>query len=578
MHSPELALENSSNIDLPEFIPEDGPFNHTQRTFLNGLLAGLSASKQKSPVETAPNTPLTILFASQTGTAEALSKKLKKYAAGKGFAATVAELDSTSPDQIAGLQHLLIIAATSGEGEPPDNARSFYTALLSDDAPELPNTLNYSVCGLGDSSYSHFNLVGQTLDARLGELGATRAEQPICCDVDYDDDFEQWHTSVFESQVFVAAAGTPVVVSESSEPAAPGYDKNRPFLGTLMVSEPLSACRSAKKINHIEIALTGGGQDMDFQVGDALGMWPLNDLGEVNELLGYCGFTGKEVVTLKGENTPLRQALHSALDLKILTDKAKELWQVDALDSTDNAEVADALQWVDQELTPQQLVDGLRPLQPRLYSICSSPNKHPGEVHLTVGEVHYELGGKRRQGVASTYLGCRLTPGSQVGVYVQRASHFSLPEDDSQALIMIGPGTGVAPFRAFLEEREVRQAPGRNWLFFGDQHEDSDYLYRQQICSWRKEGLLSRLSLAWSRDAQEKVYVQHLIEQEGAEFFRWLENGAAIYICGDATHMAPDVERSILNVVAEHGGMTAEKATEYLDNLRQAHRYQRDVY
>lgn len=575
MNSPIETPKDPDKQHLPAFIPEDGPFNQTQRTFLNGLLAGLSTNINGSKSETESGTPLAIFFASQTGTAEALSKKVKKLAAGKGFDATVAELNSTSLTELANLRHALFITATSGDGEPPDNAHTFYTALLAEDAAPLPATLHYSVCGLGDSSYSHFNLVCQTLDSRLEQLGATRTEPPVFCDVDYDDDFEQWHNRVFDSEIFTEAAGAPASVADSAEPPAPAYDKHRPFLGTLMASEPLSARCSAKKINHIEIALTGGGQDMDFDVGDALGMWPLNDLTEVKELLDLTGFSGAELVTFKKETTPLRQALHSGLDLSTLTDKALQLWQLQADAS---AEVVDVLESGDHNLTPQQLVDGLRPLQPRLYSICSSPNKHPGEVHLTVGEVHYELHGKTRQGVASTYLGSRLAPGNQVGVYVQRASHFALPEDDNQPLIMIGPGTGIAPFRAFLEEREVRQAEGKNWLFFGDQHEASDYLYQQQICSWRKAGLLNRLSLAWSRDAQEKVYVQHLIEKEGADFFRWLENGAAIYICGDATQMAPDVEQSILRVIAEHGALSEPQAVEYLDNLRQSHRYQRDVY
>lgn len=561
------------------FIPDNAPFTEEQRAFLNGLFTGVEAIAKKGGGSGAESeqaqTPLQVYFGSQTGTAESLSKDIRKFARTRGFDASIAELDSIAPGDLLACEHLLIVAATYGEGEPTDNARSFHTALMADDAPTLPATLNFSVCGLGDSSYPNFNQVAQEFDARLEALGATRCTPLVTCDVDYDDDFAAWRGAVFDSEAFTSAAGAAVAAPAGAEESAPAFDKNHPFLATLIRSECLSDCASAKRVNHVEIALTGGGEDLHYEVGDALGVWPLNDMAEVDAILDATGLCGQELVQLKSGPARLRQALFRSLDLMTVTQKTAEMWNVTADEDT---QLIDVLRQGVDELSAQMLVDGLRPLQPRLYSISSSPNKHPGEVHLTVGEVHYELHGSARKGVASTFLGGRLPENGALGVYLQTSPHFALPQDDSQPLIMIGPGTGIAPFRAFLEERETREANGDNWLFFGDQHEATDYLYRGQINAWTESGLLTRLSLAWSRDGNEKVYVQHRIREAGAEFFAWLQNGAAIYICGDALRMAVDVEEALIDVIAEHGDLDREGAEAYLENLRKTHRYQRDVY
>ena len=572
-----LGQAGTALTSPPEFIPEQSPFDREQRLFLNGLFAGVYALAQNSGSDRAEQaqTPLSVFFGSQTGTAESLSKDLRKFAKTRGFDAGIAELDSIQPADLASLQHLLIVAATCGEGEPSDNARRFHAALMDPDAPRLPATLNYSVCGLGDSSYAHFNRVSRELDARLEELGATRAAPLITCDVDYDDDYAAWCESVFTSEVFRSAAGAGAAVAPQDSAAQARFDKNHPFLATLIHRVGLNGEGSTKTVNHIELSLAGSGEDLAYEVGDALGVWALNDMAQVDAVLTKAGLSGREVVTLKSGPATLRQALLRALDLVTLTPGTAQAWGVSAARAT---HLIDVLGEIEVKLTAQALVDGLRPLQPRLYSIASSPKKHPGEVHLTVGELHYTLNGSPRQGLASNFLGSRLAPGGALGVYVQRSAHFHLPADDATPLIMIGPGTGIAPFRAFLEERESRAATGRNWLFFGDRHAATDYLYREQLEGWRQSGLLTKLSLAWSRDSEHKVYVQHSIRDAGAEFFRWLEDGAAIYICGDATRMAGDVEQAILSVIAEHGAVDAAAASNYLEGLRAAHRYQRDVY
>ncbi|WP_319498630.1 flavodoxin domain-containing protein [uncultured Cohaesibacter sp.] len=572
-----LAIGETQTNAIQSFIPEEAPFDVEQRQWLNGLFTGLYAfTRAASDKGTKPEvgTALTVLFGSQSGTAESLSKDLKKFAKTQGFDATVAELDSVDPTDLASINHLLIVAATFGEGEPTDNAKNFYAKLMAEDAAALPASLNFSVCGLGDSSYPNFNNVAVDLDRRLGELGATRASDLVKCDVAYDDDYASWKAEVFKAPSFASAAGS--AQAPEPEEAGPKFDKNHPFLATLLASDCLNEEGSAKVVNHVEISLAGGGEDLAYSVGDSLGVWPVNDAALVSEILKVAGFTGKETVELKGGSCKLRSALLTKLDIVTAIPSTLETWKVE-LPFAD-AHIFDLIQHGIADFTPQKLVDGMRPLQPRLYSIASSPKKHPGEVHLTVGEVHYEMGNRARQGVASLFLGKRLPEGGSLGVYIQRSSHFHLPQDDTTPVIMIGPGTGIAPFHAFLEEREMRKATGKNWLFFGDQHEKTDYLYRDELNNWKETGLLTNLSLAWSRDGMDKVYVQHLIERDGAQFFEWLQQGAAIYICGDASRMAADVDKAIRKVVAVHGGLDGAGVDAYMTSLAHDHRYQRDVY
>ncbi|MCY4181193.1 MAG: flavodoxin domain-containing protein, partial [Litoreibacter sp.] len=548
-----------------ELLPEGAPFDAEQRQWLNGLLTGLSAIAASAAAEggedAAVLTPLKVLYGSQSGNCETLSKDLRKSAGGYGFEAEVIELDDLTPADLAEMQHAVIVVSTFGEGEPPDNAVKFVSALMAEDCPPLPATLNFSVCGLGDTSYADFNQCATDIDARLVELGATRAADLVKCDLDFDDDYAEWKEAVFASEPFVAAAAAGVSAPAVDDEPAPMFDKNRPFMASLLASERLSGQDSAKCVNHIEISLAGGGVDLEYAAGDASGVWPVNCPGEVRAMLDAAGLSGKETVALKSGPAQLRAALTTRLDLATITPKTLEAFGIN--EAPDGAEALD-LVMVAETVEAQQLVDALRPLQPRLYSISSSPKAHPGEVHLTVGEVRYDLNERACKGVASTYLGERLAEGSMVGVYVQKSAHFHPPADDDTPLIMIGPGTGIAPFRAFLEEREARGATGKNWLFFGDQHENCDYLYRESIEKWAESGLLNELSLAWSRDGAEKVYVQTLLEERGEEVFAWLEEGAAIYICGDASRMAVDVEAALLRVIAKGAGTDEAGAKAYL--------------
>lgn len=577
----ELSSVIEGGKDLPTVVelPQDAPFEDGQREWISGLLTAyrtMAVAAYGGAAEEVAGTPLHIFYGSQSGNSEVLAKDLKKYAASQGFEANIAELDSIAPADLAAYAHVLIICSTFGEGEPPDNAKNFHAALMADDAPALPATLNFSVCGLGDSSYADFNQCGQEISQRLTELGATACQDLVTCDVDFEDTYAEWKTAVFETEIFKSAAGAASAAPAANDEIAAAYDKNRPFIGNLITAENLSGEKSAKRVNHIEISLAGGGEDMDYAVGDALGVWPLNDSADVDAILKAGGFTGKEVVTQKTGSATLRVLLTTKLDITTVNAKALETWGIESAD--DGYQVIDVLSNIKPELDAQTFVDGLRSLQPRLYSIASSPKKHPGEVHLTVGELHYNLFDSPRKGVASTFLGNRLMAGGNVGVYMQHSAHFHIPDNDDASLIMIGPGTGIAPFRAFLEEREMREAKGKNWLFFGDQHEAQDFLYKDEITAWQKSGLINEISLAWSRDTDKKVYVQTLLKAQGKQFFEWLESGAYIYICGDASRMASDVDKAIREVIGEHGGLDEAGVEAYMNQLVSEHRYQRDVY
>ncbi|NJN36943.1 MAG: hypothetical protein HC794_07650 [Nitrospiraceae bacterium] len=401
----------------------------------------------------------------------------------------------------------------------------------------------------------------------------------VSCDVAYEDDYAAWKQAVFNSPVMVEVAGNVTVTTPSSEPTEPAsrWDKHNPYFAPVHQVHRLSATTSAKEVNHVEILLSGSG--LEYQVGDALGVWPVNDPALVEDILVITGITGTQRVLLKGQQFPIRLALQAKLDVVTLTQTTLDALQIQAsVDKVRGLHLIDAMRKWKPKVSAQGLADALRPLQPRLYSIASSPKAHQGEVHLTVGAVRYELDGTRRGGVASTYLADRCGFGQRVGVYVHRAPHFHLTDDDAAPVIMCGPGTGIAPFRAFLEERHARGAAGKNWLFFGDQHEATDFLYREQLAELKQAGTLTRLSLAWSRDGKDKVYVQNLMQEEAAQVFAWLEQGAYFYICGDASRMAGDVDTTLRRIIAEQGGLDEKGVEDYMDRLVKAHRYQRDVY
>jgi sulfite reductase (NADPH) flavoprotein alpha-component len=544
---------------------------------------------------------LTILYASQTGNAKGVATKLAASASEAGIAVNLKNIADYKAKGLKNESHLLIVSSTNGEGEAPDDALAFYEFLFSKKAPKLPN-LKYSVLALGDSSYEFFCQTGKDFDERLKALGAKQVAPRVDCDVDYQQQASEWSANIVETlkDELTADNNLADVVTLPTLSAASvvesQYSKENPYAAELSLSQKITGRDSNKDVRHIEIDL--GDSGLTYQVGDALGIYFENDAQLVNELIAALGFSGDENVTVNDNTLSLTQALTSQLEITQTAASFVEFWANTSADKTllalleDKAalrEFANTHQVVDvvssakaDSVTAQAFVDALRHITPRLYSIASSQAEVEDEVHLTVGLVEYQQGDKTRAGAASSFLGKRLEQGGKVNVFIEHNNNFRLPENTETPVIMIGPGTGVAPFRAFMQEREAQQDNGaelgKSWLFFGDQTFTQDFLYQVEWQNYLKSGLLNKLDVAFSRDQAEKIYVQDRLQENASEVYQWLEQGAHLYICGDANRMAKDVDQTLVNIIAEQGDKTTEQAEAYLKTLRTNKRYQKDVY
>ncbi len=588
------------------FIPENAPFDATQRIWLNGFLAGLfarsavSASPESAGTAGQPAKPLLVLFGSQTGTAEGLARRIAAEAGRGGFAPRVLEAAEAVAIDWSKESTLLVVTSTYGDGDMPDNARAFWDWLQTDAAKSLGH-LRYAVLALGDRNYEHFCAAGQKIDARLEALGATRACARTDCDVDYEAAARSWMDSALAALGGGSASSADATVNEgrSSVNARPsrmvveGYSKTNPFAARLLTNRELTGAGSEKEVRHFEISLEGSG--LTYEAGDALGVWPANCPSLASELLEVLRCDGEEAVpNPRGGEVPLRKALTDCYDI---TKPSRELLHAVAEHSADlrallAPERKDELnQWlrgrevIDLLLkapglcgSPGRFIALLKPLAPRLYSICSSPRAHAGQVHLTVGIVRHDSHARARKGVCSTFLADRVNGLVVVPVFLQTAHNFRLPASGDTPVIMVGPGTGVAPFRAFLHERQAIGAKGRNWLFFGEQRAATGFFYRDEFEAMSQSGHLTKFSTAFSRDQSQKVYVQDRMLEEAATLWAWLEEGAHFYVCGDASRMARDVEAALQRVIETAGGRGREAAQEYINRMRSEKRYQRDVY
>jgi sulfite reductase (NADPH) flavoprotein alpha-component len=546
-------------MSLVPIIPESAPFTAEQRAWLNGFLAG-ALNRAPGPVGVGSEKtkiPLTIAFGSQSGNAESLAKRLAKEAASRGFAAGVAGLDSLQASELSKHSNLLIITSTWGEGEMPDNAVSFWEQLNQNGSSPDLRGVNYGVLALGDLNYGDtFCLAGKMMDQRLEALGATRVLERVDCDVDFDKLAAEWAGKawqVFVSEGSQSGEGAKQVQAEPVIEAPIGSKKN-PYEAALVANVKLNTDGSAKDTRHLAFSL--GESGLSYEPGDALGVFARNGPLMVDGIIAAHRLSASAVVPLPdGGEAPLREALINHYECRKL-----------------------------HGVTPDGPVDlkvwleGLRKLQPRLYSIASSQRAHPTEVHLCVAAVRYDQDGVKHEGVASTFMADRLDLGETTGIFFQAAKHFRLPESGDLPIIMVGPGTGIAPFRAFLEEREAAGSRGKNWLFYGDQRSKTDFLYQSQIEQWQTLGLLTELDLAFSRDQERKIYVQQRMIEKGALLWQWLEEGAHFYVCGDASRMAKDVDAALHEVVRVHGARSEEEAAAYIADLKKAKRYARDVY
>jgi len=557
-----------------------------QIAWVGGYLTGLGGKNLTSVPDTGE---ITLLVGSQTGNGDALAEQMQRLATTRGLKTVIKKMGDYKFLQLKTEKNLLVIVSTYGEGEPPDNARAWGEYLFSKRAPSLKQ-VQFSVLGLGDSSYEFFCKTGVDIDRRLEELGATRIHPRVDCDVDYEADAEAWMNAVLnklsaQPDVQLQTAGPSSLSPESTSV----YSRKNPFPAVLLENIVLNGRGSSKETHHLELSLEASG--LSYEPGDALGVYPSNAPDVLDALLQALHFDGTERITIDGEERLLYDALLNRYEITTITRPMLQKYalltgtmQLDRLlcdkhklnDYLHGREIIDLVtDFPFDRLSPQTLVDCLRKLPPRLYSIASSLKQHPDEVHITVAAVRYQAQGRDRKGVASTFLADRINE-AVIPVYIDRNTNFKLPSDPATSIIMIGPGTGIAPFRAFIEEREAIGASGKNWLFFGDRHFETDFLYQAEWLRYLKSGVLSRMNVAFSRDQEQKIYVQHRMAEHGRELYMWLQEGAHIYVCGDEKCMAHDVDAALLKIVAAEIG--PDNAQDYVANLQKNNRYQRDVY
>ncbi|MBP6518575.1 assimilatory sulfite reductase (NADPH) flavoprotein subunit [Shewanella sp.] len=568
-----------------------------QLAWVSGYLAATANAGQLAPVaQTQTAQTVTILYGSQTGNGRGVAKAFADKAQAQGYAVNLASMGEYNVRQLKQEAVLLLVVSTHGEGEAPDDAIELHKFLASKRAPKLDN-LHYSVLALGDSSYEFFCQTGKDFDARLAALGAKSLLPLIECDVDYEAAAGQWHADVLEavkplietSSASVVSIGTAKAIGESE------FTKQNPYSAEVLVSQKITGRGSDRDVRHVEIDL--GDSGLTYQAGDALGVWFSNNEVLVDEVLAGLSLAADELVTLGTESLSLKQALVDKKELTQLYPGLVKAWaelsgsaELLAL-SEDKEQVRHFIlkhQFADLvtqyplsnnsvTLNAAKLLELLRPLTPRLYSIASSQSEVETEVHLTVALVEDERHGSARFGGASHFL-ASAQEGTQVKVYVESNKHFRLPENPETPVIMVGPGTGVAPFRAFMQERVAQGIQGDSWLFFGNPHFEQDFLYQTEWQQYLKNGDLSRIDVAFSRDQAHKIYVQHRIKEQGQALWQWLQNGAHLYICGDAERMAKDVHQALIEVAVEVGGLNTEAAEAYFETLRSDKRYQKDVY
>ncbi len=572
-------------------------FTPTQLAWVSGYFWGVlnqqSGTAVAAPAPAAEVPTITLISASQTGNARRVAEVLRDDLLAAKLNVKLVNAGDYKFKQIAAEKLLVVVTSTQGEGEPPEEAVALHKFLFSKKAPKLDGTA-FAVFGLGDTSYEFFCQSGKDFDNKLAELGAERLLDRVDADVEYQAAAAEWRARVVEALKARAPVAAPAQLATSgavNDIHTSPYTKEAPLTATLSVNQKITGRNSEKDVRHIEIDL--GDSGLRYQPGDALGVWYQNDPQLVKELVELLWLKGDEPVTVEGKTLPLSEALQWHFELTVNTATIVENYATLTRSESllplvgDKAQlqqyaaatpIVDMVRFSPAQLDAEALIGLLRPLTPRLYSIASSQAEVESEVHVTVGVVRYEIEGRARAGGASSFLADRVEEDGEVRVFIEHNDNFRLPANPETPVIMIGPGTGIAPFRAFMQQRAADGAQGKNWLFFGNPHFTEDFLYQVEWQSYVKEGLLTRIDLAWSRDQQQKIYVQDKLREQGAELWRWINDGAHIYVCGDANRMAKDVENTLLEVIAEYGAMDAEAADEFLSELRVERRYQRDVY
>lgn len=600
------AQVNQLNALLTELTPN-------QKIWLSGYLTSdithsdvpvdkvQSQNAQTSNTPPASDTPkvqraITLLYGSETGNAQGLANLFETRLKKLNFDVTTKAMDDIKPKALKKCEDVLIITSTQGEGDPPDNALELHEFLHSRKAPKLDG-LRYSVLALGDVTYEFFCQTGKDFDAKLNELGATRLYDRVDCDVDYEENAEKWIANVINAlndQTSETAASQELVSETIQNEREATHSKANPFYAEVLENISLNGRGSNKETRHIELSIEG--MNESYEAGDCLVVLPENKPELVQQLIETLGWDQHTDIKINddGDTLPLIEALTHHFEISKLTvpllQKAALYFGNDDLTalSEDQSEARDYIEgrdfidllndFVTTDFAPEHVYHVLRKLPPREYSISSSYALEPSEVHLTVGAVRYEAHGRERHGVCSIHFAERLQPGDTVPVYLKHNPNFKFPSDPDQKVIMIGPGTGVAPFRSHLQDREEWDWKGNTWLFFGEQHFTTDFLYQTEWQTWLKDGYLEKLDVAFSRDTDEKVYVQQRILEHADSFNQWIEDGAAIYVCGDEKHMAKDVHDTMVQVIAKTRNISEQEADNVLKQLKKDKRYQRDVY
>ncbi len=598
-----MALNNLSALTSPlsesqlaQLQQATAGLDAVQTAWVSGYLAGVSQGPVTSTaLAQSAGQSLTILIGSQTGNAKGVAQELAEQATAKGIPNKLVSMADYKVKAIKDESHVIVVASTNGEGEAPDDAIDLHAFLASKKAPKLEG-LKFAVLGLGDSSYEFFCQTGKDFEQRLQALGGEIITERLDADVDYQEVTQAWFDKALtavEATLEKAGTSTTAAVATGTIVTENKYNKQAPFSASLLTSQKITGTESAKDVRHIEIDLAGS--DLHYTAGDALGVWFKNDQQMVDELINKLGLDAANEVTLGDKTLSLKDALIEEFELTgthpgfvegyaALTENKQLLELAEdknaCRDFANNNQIVDVVTAEGNEnVTVENFIALLRRSSPRLYSIASSQTEVEEEVHLTVGAVVFENeAGQQRGGSASTFLSHRLQEGEEVKVFIEDNHNFRLPADPATPIIMVGPGTGIAPFRAFMQEREASDASGKNWLLFGDQTFNEDFLYQVEWQSYLKSGLLTKLDLAFSRDQAQKIYVQDRLQENAKEVFEWLQNGAHFYVCGDANRMAKDVQSTLIDIISKQGKLSLEDAEEYLTELRQAKRYQRDVY
>jgi sulfite reductase (NADPH) flavoprotein alpha-component len=595
----------STNIP---FIPDNAPFTEEQRAWLNGLLAGIFSSAPAPSSAVHAGRRIAVLYASQSGTAEALSRKLAKELKANGYLPAISTLAGYTPAALAAESCALILASTYGDGDAPDGVQPFFEQLCLEHFPRMEK-LSYAVFALGDRHYEHFCKFGADLDAKLTALGANQLSKRVDADVDVESPFAEWKSTIMArlddmerglSKKPAVTSSLPDLAAQPKQETSPkqmheSFSRDNPLMAPLIEKRSLTHATSTKLTLHLAFSTAGTG--LQYEAGDAFGVIPRNDQNLVAEILRHLRFNGNETVDCaKSGPTTLHDALSNRLQITRLSRKivheyatrgrCAKLLELLAPEHQSRLEryvydrgLVDLVSEYPGVIEdPADLVGMLPRLTPRLYSISSSPAAHTGEIHATVAVVRYRSHNRDRGGVCSTLFADRTEISEKVPIYIQPNKKFRLPANPDAPMIMIGPGTGIAPFRGFLHERLAMGHKGRNWLFFGERSKETDFLYRGELEAMHADGHLTRFDTAFSRDQGLKSYVQDKMKEHSRAFWEWLQDGASVYVCGDATQMAKDVHSTLCTIVETEGSMPPDKVQEYVALLKEQHRYHRDVY